>query len=436
MSVKGLPGFCLLLLAATNLFAGEHILRVRSTDRLNAAVAAAGGSVAWRHDDAGIAVVSGLTDAAASSLPGVIEALPDFEIALDVVDEPLVAEGLEIESHDLPGTAEFFARQWHMRTIKADKAWAAGRLGSPGVTVAVIDTGISYTHPDLAGLVDLSRSVSFVASDNNLINQRFPGQHPVSDLNLHGTHVASTIASNGHKTAGVTQRVTLMGVKVLSAGGGGSFSAMINGLLWAADHDADVANMSLGANFPHRYNGRLVALIQQTVNYAHRKGVLVVVAAGNNAIDLDHDKNNYNAFCNAANVVCVGAIGPTKSSGVNGPWQHIDTPTKYTNYGRSAITVTAPGGNGSGRIWAACSMTSLLAPQCQTAPTIVGITGTSMAAPHVAGLAALLVEDIGPNRPAQVRARLVQTTYDPGEPGTDQWFGHGRIDVAKALGID
>jgi subtilisin family serine protease len=429
---------CLLLVVSSSAFAG-HLVRFhgQTPDNFEAAVAAAGGTVTSFHAEGGFAAVSGLNAESAAALKAAVGAAdvaedPGYQVRLGT---PTVSDidAPEVSSHATPSTAFFFARQWHLRRIGAHNAWAAGRRGSPNVTVAVLDSGISYTHADLAGRVDLSRSVSFVPSDDALVAAFFPGFHPVTDLHFHGTHVAATIASNAHAAAGVTQRVTLIGVKVLGVTGNGSFEGIVNGIHWAADKGADVINMSLGADFPRAHNGRFTAYLQNAVNYAHRKGVLVVVAAGNDATDLDHDGNNYNAFCSSANVVCVSATGPTNAS-TNGPWVNEDALAGYSNYGSSAISVAAPGGNASA-VWAACSRTSLQIPVCQTGTFIVGLAGTSMAAPHVAGTAALIVEDLGAGNPAQVRARLQKSADDLGKPGTDPAYGKGRINVPAAIGL-
>ena len=438
---KRLIFVCLALAVASSAFAG-HLVRFNGQvpDNFEATVAALGGTVTSLHAEGGFAGVAGLTEESAAALRDAINAGdviedPGYQVRLGTptVDDPSVPE---MEAHATPSLASFFPRQWHLRRIGAHTAWAAGRRGSPDVTVAILDSGISYTHADLAGRVDLSRSVSFVPSDDALVAANFPGFHPVTDLGFHGTHVASTVASNAHAAAGVTQRVTLIGVKVLSGvTGSGSFEGVVNGIYWAADKGADVANMSLGANFPRSGNGRFIAYLQNAINYAHRKGMLVVVAAGNEAIDLDHDGNNYNSFCTSANVVCVSATGPTGAAGTNGPWVNEDNRAGYSNYGRSSISVAAPGGTGPGRVWAACSRTSMAIPICQTGTFVLASTGTSMAAPHVAGLAALLVEDIGKDKPSQIRARIQQSADDLGQPGTDPFYGKGRINVPAALGL-
>ena len=432
------------LLAITPLaaFAGErHIFRFGGEIPVSfeSSVSVVGGILLSQHTEAGIAVVDGLTAGEADALgdkSGAAEVLPDAGVRLRLgglgeANDP----GISLMSAPTPADAPIFPWQWHLRAIGADQAWTAGRLGSPEVTVAVIDTGVDYTHPDLAGRVDLDRSVSFVPSDDAVVDSIFPGYHPVTDLFYHGTHVAATISSNARIAAGVTQNVTIMGVKVLSRWGEGTFSGVLDGVLWAADHGADVANLSIGDTLDKTGNGRYVALINQAFNYAHRKGTLIVVAAGNESRDLDHDGNSFNMYCNAPNVICVSATGPESTAGVAGPWSDVDAFAWYSNRGRSAISVAAPGGTIAARVWAACSKTSLLVPYCQTSDEVLGIGGTSMAAPHVAGLAALLVEDVGHGKPSQVKARIERTADDLGARGTDPLYGKGRISVPRALGL-
>lgn len=422
--------------------ADRHILRYSGSIPVSfqSSLASIDGALVSLHNGAGIVVVSDLTEEEAATLAkqtGALDVIPDVDVRLRLGGLGQQSDSrIALASSPSPENAPVYPWQWHLRAIGAEKAWAAGRLGSPDVTVAVIDTGVSYEHPDLAGRVDLSRSVSFVPSDDADVAAIFPGRHPVTDLFFHGTHVAATITSNAQLAAGVTSNVTIMGVKVLSRWGEGTFSGVLDGLIWAADHGADVANLSIGDTMSRPGNGRYVAMIQQAFSYAYRKGTLVVVAAGNESRDLDHDKSGFNMFCNAVNVVCVSATGPTVSGGIAGPWTGVDDFAWYSNYGRSAISVAAPGGTGAARVWAACSKTSLLVPYCQTSDEVLGIGGTSMAAPHVAGLAALIVEDVGRGRPAQVKTRLMQSADDLGARGTDPFYGRGRISVPRALGIE
>jgi subtilisin family serine protease len=404
-------------------------------------VEALGGTVTFSHD-IGIATVSGLSPAAAARLEksrNVSEIQPDEVFQLDMItNEDVAAAGSGgVQSPGDPTTAAAYARQWNMRAIEADAAWAAGRTGSSDVTLAILDSGIDYLYPDLAGLVDLSRSISFVPDDDVLVSIFFPGRHPVTDLHFHGTHVASTAVSHSNVIAGVTTQTTLMGVKVCSVYGSCPFSNIIAGVLYAADNGADVANLSLGGLFAKAGAGFYVGFINRVYNYANSVGMTIVVAAGNNAIDMDHDWNVYETYCSAPNVLCVSATGPTAGEGLEGPWTNVDAPAPYSNFGRSAINVAAPGGtviaNSAGWVWGACSQTSLVIPDCQTGIYILGVTGTSMSAPHVSGLAALMVEDFGRN-PARVRARIQQSADDLGQPGTDPAYGKGRINVAAAVG--
>jgi len=403
-------------------------------------VAARGGSIQSSNDKVGVAVISGISAEAATALSGRTD-VQTFEqdalLYLDPSEVEVEAVPDEVASPASPTGASRYARQWNMRAIHADAAWAAGRLGSSSVTLAILDTGIDYLWPDLNGRVDLSRSTSFIPSDDAVTAALFPGRHVVTDLHFHGTHVASTAVSNSNIVAGVTTGTTLIGVKVCSRLGSCPSSAVLNGILWATDHGADVINMSLGGGFNKRIAGGFGSIINRVANYANRNGTLIVVSAGNEAFDMDHDGDLYKTYCSAPNVVCVSATGPTASSGVNGPWVNVDAPTNYTNFGRSQISVAAPGGSGAGAVWAGCSQTTTMASLavCKTGIFILGATGTSMSSPHVSGLAASIKAAFG-GSPAQLRAALQQSADDLGEPGNDPFYGKGRINAARALGIN
>lgn len=402
---------------------------------LHADVAAAGGSIIFQHES-GFAFVDGLSETAAAELQGrsdVTEFMADISLDLNLPDEGLT-ESATISSTDDPASAAFYARQWHFPAIEADKAWAAGRTGSEDVTVAILDTGIDYTNPDLAGRVDLSRSVSFLPDEDALVQAFFPNKNLITDLQYHGTHVAATVVSNGLIGAGVTSKTKLMGVKVCRVDRSCSFGAIISGVLFAADNGADVANLSLGGGFPKAGFGRFVGFVNKTFNYANSKKMTVVVSAGNSASDLDNNGNIYSTYCDTPNTICVSATGPTGSASVNGPFENVDAIAPYSNFGASAINVAAPGGSAL-PVWAACSQTSIVIPACQTGAFILGLSGTSMAAPHVSGVAALLVEDLG-RKPGQIKTALQRSADDLGAPGTDPFYGKGRLNAASAVGVN
>jgi subtilisin family serine protease len=413
------------------LFKGNKIPKTFEQD-----IEQAGGKIIYQHES-GFAYVSDISDEAAAVF-GTDGSIAEFEanesFSLNIQGEPITLNADPgINSPEDPAGAFFYARQWHHRAIEADKAWDAGLLGDEEVTLAILDGGIDYTNLDLAGLVDLSRSISFVPADDALVDQFFPGRNYITDLQYHGTHVAATAVSNGLIGAGVTSKTTLTGIKVCDVFGDCNFGAIFSGLFYATETGVDIANMSLGGAFAKAGNGRFTGFINSLMNSVRRAGITVVVSAGNAATDLDKNGNSYAAFCDSPNVICVSATGPTASAGTNGPWTDVDAPAPYTNFGRSAIDVAAPGGAAS-PVYATCTQTSLVIPVCQTGNFIVGISGTSMAAPHVSGLAALLVSQ-GIDKPSQIKARILQSADDLGQNGTDKFYGKGRINVANALGL-
>ena len=455
--------FVLAIACSSSVFASQYLVLFKGGGApadFASQVTVAGGRVEFQHSV--LAVVSGLDDASASGLTGVADIQPDIALDLQVERDTADVAFAWPESVANPTLARFYPRQWHLWAIGANVAWAAGRVGSPDVTVAVLDTGIdrrSNPHPDLAGHVDYVRGKQFERDNTTCIPPGFTFD-ATDDLMFHGTHVASTISSNAVAAAGVTSKVTLVPVKVLGlvrdsrydpkegafcSGGSGYLGSILSGVLYAADIDADVANMSLGGGFGKAGNGRYVGIINQVINYAFRQGMVVVVAAGNSAADLDHDVNFLATYCEVPNTVCVSATGPSKAT-LSLEFEKLDSFAGYSNFGRSAISVAAPGGTGSGNpaaqrqrgyVTAACSRSAVSTglAVCGTGTFVVGSNGTSMAAPHVSGLAALIVEQVGKNRPALVKSILRQSADDLGRPGVDPYYGSGRINVPRALGL-
>jgi len=273
------------------------------------------------------------------------------------------------------------AEQWAINKISAPAAWDVN-MGSKKTLLAIVDTGIDYNHPDLAGRVD--KGYDFINNDEDAMDDQG-----------HGTHcagIAAASANDGVGIAGLAPNVSLLAVKVLSASGGGSYESVASGITYAADRGAHVISMSLGG-------GASSQAIQDAVNYAISKGALVVAAMGNNG----RESKSYPAACDG-----VMAIGATDIN---------DAKASFSQYG-SWISVGAPGHN--------------------ILSTIPGnkyavYSGTSMATPYAAGLAAL-VKDTFPSLTAnQIRSRIEKSADDVGENGFDKMFGHGRINAAKAV---
>jgi len=453
---------------------GNYLVRFKGNgvpDDFAAQVARLGGEVIFAHP-IGIAAVAGLDDARANTLASSRSIAAVDADAYVTLDEPVSGElesaELDVASPSNPTTAFFYPRQWHMRAIGAHNAWAAGKLGSPSVRIGILDTGLDYLHPDLIGRVDLALSRSYLSAAENA---RVPaGAHPVADLHYHGTHVGATAVSNGLAAAGVTSGATLVGLKVCAPGTPANgftascpTSGVLAAILDAADMGLHVINMSLGGAFQRvaaRAKGgdgpSFIATINRVFNYANQNGLTIVVAAGNSAFDLGRNiipvqgggtakvPGLYGQYCDAPAVICVSATGPTAQATVNGPWTNIDALASYSNFGRGAITVAAPGGNVS-FVYAACSGFTLhpALASCRSrffntttgawSASVLGATGTSMASPHVAGTAALIAQLVG-RSPSQIAARLKQTADDLGQPGNDPAYGHGRINTGRASG--
>lgn len=455
-------------LAQTPDYNGQYLVEFNGSgvpDDLVARIAALGGQVVDVVPEIKVAIVAGLTDSNAAILrrqSDVSDVTNDEPISPTrssnerVVRLPQIA--MTPQSVSNPEAALYYRYQWEKRAIGADRAWRAGYLGDPNVRVAIIDSGLDPTHPELTGHIDLTRSRSFCAAEDGLVQQQFPGYPAWTDLLGHGTAVGSVVVSNANLFAGMTTRSTLMALKAVGVVNCPA-SSLYRSILYAADQGADVINLSIGSPFPPPRAGQrgFFHYYHLFVQYALVKGVSAfVVGAANSAIDLDHDRNGYSLFCDTPGVICVSATGPT-STGPDflGPFLNVDTPAFYTNFGASAIDVAAPGGNivfdddgniiGEGYVSIACATTdrefdnngNLVPGFCSSNGYLSAwAIGTSLSSPHVAGLAALVVGQVGHGRSAQVRARIENSADDLGKPGADAYYGKGRINVPRALGIE
>jgi serine protease len=338
-------------------------------------------------------------------------ALPPDEAAAEAQGPPSV-ECATSESSDDASTATkgfpndpCYQYQWHLRQIGLPDAWKLGQ--GKGVVVAVIDTGVTAV-PDL-GKAHLVDGYNFVANNAN-----------AADDHGHGTHVAGTIAqitNNGLGVAGVAFEAKIMPLKVLSAQGSGTMAAIAQAIRYAADHGAQVINMSLGGPLPTN-------AIRNAVKYARSKGTLVVAAAGNDG----RGRVSYPA--RYPEVLAVAAT------------QFDETTTFYSNWG-AAVDIAAPGGNvrvdqnGDGKPDGVLQNT--VVPGNIQKTDYLWFMGTSMASPHVAGVAALVV-GAGVNRPEAVEEILRGTARRPraSEAGevaarVDDHYGAGIVDAGAAL---
>ena len=277
------------------------------------------------------------------------------------------------------------AWQADMRLIGMPDAWPT-TTGSSDVVVAILDTGYEQSHEDL-------EAVPIVHQYNSR-----SGGTGITDGYGHGTHVAGTIAAstdNGLGVASMAPGVTLMPVKVLDADGQGYWSDFLEGVDWAVDHHADVINMSLGSGL----SSQQIAAWQPTFTKAWQAGTMVIAAAGNN--------NNSTSFYPASFSHVVSVSATTNS----------DTKASFSNFG-PAVDLSAPG----------VSVASTFKDNAYW-----GMSGTSMATPHVAGLAALILSVHPDFTVAEVETALKATALDLGAPGRDNTFGYGRIRAPEAL---
>jgi subtilisin family serine protease len=388
-----------------------------------------------------------------------------------------------------------------MRQIHTPQAHAVTG-GSPSVVVGDIDTGLDYKHPDLR------QNVSDADSANCLSGAPVPGAAAANDDNGHGTHTAGTIAaaSNGIGIVGVAPNVKVAGIKAGNADGLFFPEAVVCSFMWAGERHLDVTNNSYFAD-PYEYNCRNDATQraiwkaeQRAIRYAEQQGVTVVASAGNDSDDVSHPTTDVTSpddppgtaverdITNAcvvvplevSGVVGVSATGSTQQGTSAGEYAD-NLKSFYSSYGVSAVDVTAPGGDSvfftpqsvNGRVlstWPAqipCTRRRQ-EPGDVTYPTVVYcyLQGTSMAGPHAAGVAALIVSRYGDTnnpqngklRPGQVAALLGQTA-DPqacptllppgylsftgvnsgavqdcqGGPGHNSWYGTGQVDALNAV---
>jgi subtilisin family serine protease len=314
-----------------------------------------------------------------------------------VICSLVVPAVIGMSSHASASNDRYTSRQWPLKRVGAEKAWATGR--GKGITIAIVDSGVDLHHEDLKGA--FVPGYDFVDGDSD-----------PSDRFGHGTHVAGIAAAranNGIGIAGVAPEAKIMPVRVLDDSGSGSGGDVDAGIHWAVDHGADVVNLSLsdGVSILGLFGGSL----DDALNYAWSKGVIPVIVTGNDGDGL------FSGDPRGASALYVTSTGPD------------DVKASYANsVGGAAWGIAAPGGTD-----AQSKSSMVYSTIWSTNPSVHygwGM-GTSMAAPHVAGAAAVL-RGLGLS-PQQTVNRLLATAKDIGTPGRDSTYGAGRLDLAAAV---
>jgi thermitase len=271
--------------------------------------------------------------------------------------------------------------QWNLPLIQADQAWNISP-GNSNIIVAVVDTGVDLKHPEFQDKLVKGYNV---LKDN----------HDPNDDNGHGTHVAGIVSAGTNNTigiAGVSWNNKIMPIKAIGAEGTGTSFDIAKGIKWAADNGAHVINLSLGNYHPS-------SVLEETIRYAYNKGVILIAASGND----NTSQPSYPAAY--PEVLSVSAIDQRSGR------------AEFSNYG-DYIDVAAPGVD---------------IPSTYINNEYAALSGTSMACPHVAGLAGLILSVAPELSNKQVMEIIRQSADDLGAPGKDQQFGFGKINVVKAL---
>jgi len=297
----------------------------------------------------------------------------------------------------VPGSPQGISRA----DIKATEAWEETK-GDEEIIIAVIDTGVDLFHPDLSGKI--------LNGGRDFIN----GDFDATDDNYHGTLVAGIAAAdtnNNEGMAGVAWNCKILPVKVLDAEGFGTYSEVIEGIIWAADNGAHVLNLSLGGEIGAQS-------MEEAVRYAHENDAVIVAAAGNEGGAVLYPAA-YDAYCLA--VAATNNLDERVTFLNSGGWWE-------SNFGPE-VDVAAPGQD-------VLSTVPTWLPGPGYLPYVYGASGTSFATPHVAGLAAL-IKSTKPWLTAGEIMDVIRFSADDvnssQSPGNDEFLGYGRINMEKAL---
>lgn len=376
------------------------------------------------------------------------------QLELYIEDEPAAADGKKVDlTPNVHGN--YHDAQWDIKRVTNNFKSYQYNKGNKETVVGVIDTGLDFSHPDLAANADLAGSKTFV-----------PGTTDAWDQNGHGTHVAGSIAANG-KVMGVGPNLTVRAYRVFGATGGAQQSWITDAIVAAANDGVEVINMSLGGwrwlahNLDEKGESASMVAYHRAIQYAIKKGVTVVVAAGNDSRNLNdiHDMQSYWLERYGLEIKGPSRVVPAQIPGVitvssSNQWSQ-NSIAFYSNYG-NAIDVAAPGGD-NGPLYDSLyrqdpkgnylnkrdftyrtlsTYPSYFTPAQNATTNAIGYSylhGTSMAAPKVAGIAGVIKAAHPEYTPAQVAAAIRQTSLDFGKPGADNLYGTGEANIYQAL---
>ncbi|MGQ0648929.1 MAG: S8 family serine peptidase [Gemmatimonadaceae bacterium] len=388
----------------------------------SAAVTAAGGTIERSVPELGIYKVSGLDDTEAQNLRarrGVTavgrdkrqQFVPPFSTARLANTAPI--SGVRPQGTDQSG-AFFYPVQWNLHRIEAQAAWNQ-TPGGAGALVCVLDTGVDAGQADMVGKVDLTKSASMVASEPF-----------IDDLHFHGTFVSSLVSANGLGMASVAPDAILCAVKVLDQTGSGDFFDVLNGIVFAANQNADVINMSLGGalDLSDPNDAFLFQLMHSAVTFARQKGALVVAATGNNGVDLDP--------LEPIKVVPAHIPGVIGTSATKLADERTEQIAPYSNTGQTIVDLAAPGGdfnpnNTFDLVLGACSRFV-----CGADNFYILVSGTSAATPHVSGVGALAESDLPGNQIEDVLRSCLSRSVNRLPKATKKQQGFGRVNARLA----
>ncbi|MFF8275949.1 S8 family serine peptidase [Streptomyces lateritius] len=409
------------------------------TTAVRTAVANNGGSVFASYDAIGVIVAHSTSTTFASTMRAVsgvqqVGATRTSDVPADAYNPALPANPAQ------SATTLTESNRWDMTQIKADQAWAV-TTGSASVKVGVLDTGVDDQHQDIAPNFNAADSVScaYGKADTRAGAWR--------DVGTHGTHVAGTIAAakNGKGVIGVAPGVKISSVRIAEPTSSLFFAEnTVCGFMWAGDHGFKVTNNSYYTD-PWAFNcpdnvdqAAIIEGVKRAQAYAESKGSLQIAAAGNSNYDLANkttDSESPNDSTPVTRTITNACIDiPTELPGVVtvAAMGSGNVKASYSNFGNGVIDIAAPGGDGASGVYS----------------TLPGgkygsKSGTSMASPHVAGVAALMASVDPALTPADIRARLSTQANDTACPSDSRctgttakngFFGEGQTDALKAVG--